>query len=263
MIKRPVVALLTDFGDRDGYVSSMKGVLLSQNPNIQFLDVTHQVSPQNINEAAFTLLANYAYFPKGVICISVIDPTVGAGRKILCAKTSKGFFIAPDNGLLSPVLEREENPIVRSVENKKLFLSKVSSTFHGRDIMSPVAAYLSKAGNFSNVGPKMKKWNEIGWEKVFVEKRRVQGSVVSIDRFGNIISNITEEDVKSFLGEDLIIKIKKNEFKEISQCFSDVKQGKSLCLWNSLGLLEVAINQGDAAKNLKVRLGDKLSVIVK
>ena len=169
---KPIITLLTDFGNKDAYVSSMKGVILAISREACMVDISHEVGAQNVREAAWILLSAYPYFPAGTIHVVVVDPGVGSSRrKILCARTRAGYFLAPDNGVLSPVLEREGTFTLREVRNPKFFRKEVSATFHGRDKFAPVAAHLARAGRsgrlkiFSRLGPVVRGYERLRWPR--------------------------------------------------------------------------------------------------
>ena len=259
-----VITLLTDFGSQGGFASALKGVILSINPNVQLVDITHEISPQNVFEGAFTLLVNYRYFPKDTIHVAVVDPGVGSKRKIMCARTASGIFIGPDNGIFTPILDREKKFEVFEVNNPKLFLPSVSNTFHGRDKMAPVAAHLSTGLPVEKVGPKIAGWTRINFDRPKTERNRIKGKVISIDRFGNIITNITGDDV-SCIGdiETLKVQIKNKTIPNFVRFFGEVPKGSLLAVVGSSNFVEIAQNLGSAAKMLKIKVGDSLEVVKK
>lgn len=262
MTRSRVITLLTDFGHEGGYVSALKGVILSINPEVHIVDISHEVGPQNVFEGAFTLFVNYRFFPKDTIHVAVVDPGVGSARKLLCARTSSGVFIAPDNGLLTPILDREKDFEIREINNQKLFLPAVSHTFHGRDKMAPAAAHLSRGLAFSKVGPKVSRWKRISFDMPHLNKHHVEGKVISIDRFGNLITNITSEHLFQ-LGprESLRVRIKGRQISRVARFFSEVPRGELLALVGSSDFLEISKNLGSAAAALKATLGDPVEIL--
>ena len=259
-----VITLLTDFGQQGGFVGALKGVIFSINPNVQIVDVSHEVAPQNVFEAAFTLFVNYRYFPKDTIHVAVVDPGVGSKRKIMCARTASGIFIGPDNGIFTPILDREKKFEVFELNNPKLFLPVVSNTFHGRDKMAPAAAHLSAGFPIEKVGPKIAGWTRINFNRPKTERNKIRGEVISIDRFGNIITNITGDDI-SCIGdiENLKVQIKKKTIPNFARFFSEVPKNSLLAIVGSSNFAEIAQNLGSAAKTLKIKVGDSLEVVKK
>jgi len=261
-MKQPnIITLLTDFGHEGGYVSVLKGVILNINLLVQIVDISHHVPPQNIHEAAYSLLVNYPFFPKGTIHVVVVDPGVGSRRKLLCAKTSSGIFIAPDNGLLAPVLEQEKTVIVREVTNERFFLPKVSNTFHGRDKMAPCAAFLSRGSGFNLVGPRVKSWKKINLGRCLIQKKSIKGTIIHIDRFGNLVTNVKEENL-SHLGDllSLSVGVCGKKISGLVHFYSEVSRGELLSLIGSTGYVEISRNLGSAAEKLKAKIGDVVEI---
>ncbi len=261
---KKVITLLTDFGTRDPYVASMKGVILGINPEAKIVDITHQIPPQDILEAAYTLFASYKYFPKGTIHIIVVDPGVGSRRRIIALKTEDYIFIAPDNGVLSLVLQKEKVKVKEIIEitNKKYFLKPVSDTFHGRDIFSPVAAHLSKGVPLRNFGKRIEKIKELKITTSEMKKGKLIGRIIHIDRFGNLVTNIDRE-IPSKLkikNEKVKIEIGKRKIVGIKRSYVSVKRGELLALFGSSGFLEISVNLGNASKVLGVKRGEKIEV---
>jgi S-adenosylmethionine hydrolase len=247
MKKNPIIALLTDFGYVDGYVGSMKAVILKILPHANIIDISHQIPPQNIDAAAYVLWSSYKYFPKGTIFISVVDPGVGTERKILGLKTKNYFFLAPDNGLLKYILSSEQSSTVISVTNKKYFLPQLSSIFHGRDIFAPVAAHLAQGLPFSALG---KKTIPATRAEDFVEVRKkgkYRGKVIHIDRFGNIITNFKQEVRHP---AKLTLTIGNKVLKHWYSTYHEAKSNIPFVIKGSSGLLEISIKNGNASSLL-------------
>ncbi|MBI4971606.1 MAG: SAM-dependent chlorinase/fluorinase [Candidatus Omnitrophica bacterium] len=256
-----VITLLTDFGNEGGFASALKGVILSINPNVQLVDVCHQIAPQNIFEGAFALFVNYRFFPKDTIHVAVVDPGVGSKRKILCACTPSGIFVGPDNGIFTPILDRERKSEVFEVNNPKLFLTKISNTFHGRDKMAPAAAHLAAGFPLEQVGPRLKSWERIDLPRPKIERSKITGKVISIDRFGNLITNITGDDI-SCLGnvDSLSVRIKKRVIPKMVRYFGEAEKGEILAIVGSSNFVEIAQNMGSAARFLKTKIGEIVEV---
>lgn len=262
---RQFVVLMTDFGLKSSYVAQMKGVMLDINPNIEFIDLTHGIHPQNIKEAAFVVKGSYKFFPKNTIFLCIIDPEVGTERNIIILKTNDYYFIAPDNGLLTLVLETEKDREIYSVENSDYFSKKVSPTFHGRDIFAPVAAYLSLGTDIGKFGTKIKKTRKIMVEKLIIEenKNEVQGEVIYIDRFGNAVTSISGKylrDKKVDFG-NIEIKFKGYYIMGISRSYADKGERELLATVGSNDYLEIAINKGNAEEECGIKTGDKVRLL--
>jgi S-adenosylmethionine hydrolase len=185
-----IVTLLTDFGIRDHYVAAVKGVLLSINPSLRLIDITHEISPQNIGEGAFVLGSSFKYFPEGTIHLAVVDPGVGGNRQGLAAATEGHFFVGPDNGLFDWAFSFEPPRQVVALENLAYRLPQPSFVFHGRDIFAPAAGHLSTGIALEELGPSVSYKRRLPDRLVFREQKELQGEIIYIDRFGNLISNI-------------------------------------------------------------------------
>ena len=194
--KQSTITLITDFGLQDGYVGVMKGVISNINPSASVIDISNTIAAQDIFQAACVLNNSYSYFPKGTIHVVVVDPGVGSDRKILCLKTEDYVFLAPDNGVLSFVIEKDESPSIREVTNGKLFLPRLSNTFHGRDIFAPVAAHISKGVSHKEFGERVDKTNEITLPKpILSPEGKLTAEIIYVDSFGNLITNVNKEAV--------------------------------------------------------------------
>lgn len=260
--EKKFVVLMTDFGLKSSYVAQMKGVMLQINPEIEFIDLTHGISPQNIKEGAFVIGGSYKYFPKGTIFVCVIDPEVGMERKIVLLKADGYYFIAPDNGILTLVMEKEKETEIYSIENIKYFLEKISPTFHGRDIFAPVAAYLSLDTGLSEFGSKIEDLRKIVLKELIIKENEIQGEVIFMDRFGNAVSNIEGEYLreKNIDLTSLVVKFKGYYIIGISKSYADKGVGELLAIIGSNGYLEVAINKGSAEEECGIKVGDKVKI---
>ncbi len=253
-----IITLITDFGSFGPYMGSMKGVMLSINPDLEIVDISHNVSPQNVEEAAFILKNVYSFFPVGTIHVVVVDPGVGTSRSILAVQTDHYTFLAPDNGVLKYIFDENLRTRVFKVANKKLFLKRVSSTFHGRDIFAPVAAHLSKGIPIETVGEPFTEYIRGKVKRPAVEPHRISGEIIYIDRFGNGITNIRED----LLGEkkNLQILVQDTLIKNLSTTYSDVPNGEVLALIGSSETLEISVNHGNAKEQLGISVGDPVTV---
>jgi len=254
-----IVALLTDYGLRDPYVGVMKGALLSVNPEARIVDLTHDIPPQDVREAARVLSASRSFFPAGTLFVAVVDPGVGTSRAILGVETDRHTFLAPDNGLLS-FLDRDGRiSRIVSVTESRYFLKPLSRTFHGRDIFAPVAGQLSKGLDLGRLGPSVGRMTTS--EAPSLRKTAagaVQGEVVSIDRFGNLITNIPGDLLTD--ARDVRITVGRRVVRALSRSYADAKKGELLALVGSTGHLEISVNQGSASRTARIRRGARVLV---
>ena len=260
-IQKSVIALLTDFGWDDHYVASLKGVILSINPNAVIADISHSVRPQNVRDGAFLLREVYPHFPEGTIFVAVVDPGVGSSRRALCVQTSRGFLIGPDNGLLSLALRHENKFEAREIVNERYFLKPVSATFHGRDIFAPVAAHLSKRNIFVSLGPRLKTIQQIPFPAAKKTRNGIVGEIVYLDRFGNAMTNISKEifgSRVSALSRRVQIHVKSLCLYGICEYFGEGKVNELMAVWNSSGLLELAVPNGSAEEQFRLSITDSV-----
>jgi S-adenosyl-L-methionine hydrolase (adenosine-forming) len=262
-----IITLLTDFGTKDAYAGIMKGVILSLTPWAVIIDITHHIDPQNVIQAAYIIKSCYRYFPKGTVHVLVVDPGVGTDRGIVALEIMGHIFIAPDNGVLTLVMDQEKIDSIVRVENTRYFLKPVSATFHGRDIFAPVAARLCMGMDIRNLGSSLDQQNLVHLEidKPFVsEKGRLVGTVVWFDGFGNCISNIDATCLKKFdaqgSGRMLEINIGNHLIKGVSQSYAHTEPESPLAIMGSFGYLEIAVNKGNARQALKIAKGDTVTL---
>ena len=266
-----IITLTTDFGTIDTYVGIMKGVILSINPNAQIVDLTHAIPPQDIYEAAFSIYAAYNYFPKGTIHIIVVDPGVGSDRQAIVCQTDSAFFVCPDNGVLSYLLHSVENegeqPIDSvAIQNSTYYLSEVSNTFHGRDIFAPVAAHLSLGVLLNDIGPPVQTLVQLPIQVPELSGNTLTGQIVKIDRFGNAVTNISETAIarleSASTGKMPIyeIRVGSARLNRLNRAYAESGVGKPLAIIGSCGLLEIAINGGNAKEGLGLKWGDPVVI---
>jgi len=254
-----VIALLTDFGLKDHYVGVMKGVILRINPEARLVDISHDIPSHGVLDAYFLLSNTYRYFPDGTIFVTVVDPGVGTDREILALQTDRYTFLAPDNGVLG-FLEKEGR-IRRAVHvrNRKYALEPVSSTFHGRDIFAPAAAHLSRGVDLLRMGPEAERMQKIAAPAPRVTREGViTGEVVSIDRFGNLVTNIPGEPLAS--ADTLEIRVGDVTIDRLSRSYAEGKKGRAIALVGSTGNLEISVNRGQARKKTGAKVGDAVRV---
>lgn len=253
----PVITLLTDFGTADYFVAAVKGVILTINPQVHIVDITHDVPPQDVEAGAFTLLTCYRDFPAGTIHVAVVDPGVGSSRRGIVVRAGSYYFVGPDNGLFSYVYDRDTSPQTFHLTATKYFRPSPSSTFHGRDVFAPVAAALSQGIEPEALGPRIT--DEVRLPSLSPMKRedgKVEGRIIHIDRFGNCITNFTRADVPD--SNEMQLLVKGRVVRTIRQFFADehASQDDLFAIWGSAGFLELAINGGSAATLLGAHRGD-------
>ncbi|MEH2071578.1 MAG: SAM-dependent chlorinase/fluorinase [Nostoc sp.] len=258
--QQPVVTLLSDFGDRDVYVGVMKGVIAQINSQITVVDLTHQIPPQDIAAARFSLMNAYPYFPVGTVHVAVVDPGVGSRRRAIAVEFAQGFLVGPDNGIFSGVLS--QSPAIRAVELTNLNYwrtAQPSKTFHGRDIFAPVGANLASGVPLKQLGQEIDKASLV---KLDIEECKqtttgVLGCIQYIDRFGNLVSNIPRSYVE---GKTWCVQA---AGLSIPGCetYSNVKLGEAIALVGSHGWVEIAINSGNAHSQLQLNLEGALQVL--
>ena len=257
-MKTKCIALMSDFGTNDPFVGTMKGVLLSKAPGLSIIDITHQIPPQDIQTAAFYLMAAMPYMPPHTLFITVVDPTVGTGRGIIWAKTEHYQFIAPDNGLISWVEQKEKIKEARFISNSSLFMENISSTFHGRDIMAPVAAAIAKGLPENKIGPIFTGYRRFPFPQPVKAGNRVHGQVIAIDHFGNVITNIRRD----YLSAKAVFNISDRMLKDLKLTYASVPEGEALAVIGSFGFLEFSVRNGSFARAFDVKIGSTVEAIV-
>ena len=268
-----IITLLTDFGLADHYVSAMKGVILNINPKATFVDICHQVQPQNIVKAAFLLDSTWRYFPQGTIHLVVVDPGVGSRRHAIVLEHQSSFFIAPDNGVLSYLFADEKQPAhyapsnlpklhklgtgfkAISLSNRRFWRPSVSATFHGRDILAPVAAHLSLGVPIEEFGKPVSKMLSFPIPRPYRSQDNLVGHIIHIDSFGNLISDIRSTDLPV---SDLCIEVSGQHIDGLVQYYS--QKDELVALIGSNDRLEIAQHNGSAAAFTGAGLGDEITV---
>lgn len=248
-----IVTLTTDFGIKDHYVGAMKGAMLSINPDVVIVDITHQIPPQNIFSGALALRNFYRYFPEGTIHVAVVDPGVGNGRKPIALEADGYIFIGPDNGIFTFICRESKSVKVFEISNSKYVLPNVSNTFHGRDIFGPAAAHISLGTSPESLGNRIKKSVMISIKQPKILSDEIIGEFIYVDSFGNLISNIPTELIKPgsriYVGKKMI--------NGISKSYADGQKGELIAIIGSSGLLEISVTQGRASN--VIRNGGKKS----
>jgi len=260
-MRNPIITLLTDFGTKDHYVASMKGVILKINPRCHLIDITHQVSPHDIQEGAFILANAYPYFPKGTIHLAVVDPGVGGARRPLLLVTPNYCFVGPDNGLFTMITRMEYVKQIIALDKQKYHLSNVSMTFHGRDIFAPVAAYLSLGVKPKAFGHKIDSLGRLGFEGPLIKEGKLLGEILHVDTFGNLISNIDGGKFSRFIrGRPFVIRTGRKTLQSLKKGYWEGRKGEAIALLGSSGFLEISVREGNAQKALKVKRGEPVEI---
>lgn len=256
-----LITLLTDFGLNNAYVAQMKGVIASIAPMATCVDITHSVPPQQVRIGSFLLSTSVDFFPKGTIHIAVVDPGVGTMRRGIVVVTAKQVFIGPDNGLLINAAKKQGHFDVYEITNDALFNESISQTFHGRDIFAPVAAHIARGVSFDHIGKKITDYHVLESSRPRINGQIVEADVEFIDDFGNIITNLNAISFHSFIRFDKTcdIKIKRKKITvPYVSTYGHSHQKDLLLTTGSSGFIELAINQGDAAKTHGVSIGDTI-----
>ena len=279
------ITLLTDFGIKDSYVAEMKGVILSIVSDVNIIDISHNISPQNILEASFVLSKSFYYFPEGSVHLVVVDPGVGTERDIIVVKTTHYIFVGPDNGVLYESVKSDRVREIRKINVKKfrsymlnihkgnsvaekVLRGEPSNTFHGRDIFAPLAAYCFLNRNWDEFSVKVDTILGVNQVEPIVDKNKIVGKIVYIDSFGNLITNIPVELVNNLIKDykkiAVFIKLKEELILvgRLHQSYSDVDKGMPLAIKSSRGYIELAVNYGNASKYFNVSGGEDVIVIL-
>jgi S-adenosyl-L-methionine hydrolase (adenosine-forming) len=254
----PIITLTTDFGTRDGFTAQMKGVILGIRPRVHIIDVTHDVHPFSILEGALVVKGVSRYFPAGTIHVAVVDPGVGSLRRGIVVQGGGQLYVGPDNGLFSFIIADNPDWEIREITNSDLMLPDPHPTFHGRDVFAPVAAHIAAGVPVSRVGPAVVDPVMIDVPRPINIPAGITGEVIHVDRFGNLSSNIEAKHLEYRVAA---VEVGGMRISGISSYFGEVPEGTALALINSFGLLEIAVNRGDASRVLGVGVGDSVSVL--
>ncbi len=273
-MKPAIIALLSDFGTSDPYTGIMKGVIAGISPNARLIDLTHEIPPADIQRGAFVLWQAARDFPQDAIFLAVVDPGVGTSRKAICLKRGNQYFIGPDNGLFSYLLYQSKFN-AWELTNPDYRLSITSSTFHGRDVFAPAAAYLAKGIPAADLGVALNSLQQLPLPRFKMAENSIEGEVISVDQFGNLFTSLGQFTVsgktlhiQSWINPQSIkindrygITISVNNFSlPLVDTFASIRRGESAGLIGSTGLLEIICNQGSAAAALGLKTGDPLFI---
>ena len=261
--KSEFITLLTDFGTRDYFVGAMKGAILSFGARAEIIDITHEIPPQNIRAAAFTLAGYYKNFPRRTIHVAVVDPGVGSARRAILLVTKDYFFLAPDNGLLSFIFDEcapaEARFSVFELTNEKYFAQSVSRTFHGRDVFAPVAAHLSRGVESEEFGREIKDFVRFEIAKPRqISCRETEAEIIHIDRFGNLVTNLKAEDLPAKFS----LEINQTRVDKHQRFYAEAEQGEIFSIVGSENFLEISAFQDSAERILEARVGQKILLTV-
>ncbi len=263
---RSIVTLTTDFGLADHYAGVMKGVILNVNPDVDLIDISHDIRPYDLLEGALAIAQAYRYFPPRTIHVVVVDPGVGSARRPLLVSAGNNYFVAPDNGVLSLVFAREEDITVRHITATHYFLEPVSQTFHGRDVFAPVAGWLSRYVEPEKFGDPISDYVRFAFpQPKKVNERLLKGVVLRVDRFGSLMTNLTPADVPELFAENppsFKIIVGKSEVTRLKTAYSQGASGELFAILGSSGYLEIAANRGSAAQAIGAGKGAEVGVML-
>src|SRR3990172_2566964 len=256
-----IITMTTDYGGKDSFAASVKGGILKTNPQANIIDITNEISPLDIWEAAYTLRSAYSHFPKGTVHLAVVDPGVGSGRKPIIVVTESYYFVGPDNGIFSLIYQEAERIRVHHITAAHYFSQNPGPTFHGRDIFAPVAGWLSKGIPSGNFGEELTEYTKLNIPVPKMAGNSIDGHVVHIDRFGNIITNIVFKDIQTLLPEGAdpgspTIGIAGKEFKGLKKFYAEAVPGEPGAIINSSGALEIFMFKQNARTALSVKRGE-------
>lgn len=261
---RPLITLLTDFGERDWFVASMKGAILSIHPQVRIVDLSHQIAPHRIDEAGYFLKSCYREFPEGTIHVVVVDPGVGSARRAIAVKSARYVFLAPDNGVLSSIFEDEQPVEVREIDQLKYQRKSPGHTFDGRDLFAPVAARLAGLEPFESYGPVIGDYRRLPIAQPRWEQGILVGEIVYVDRFGNLITNLTPAHLEKIgsMGERSrpVIRIGEQRIEGVVNNYSEGPDEKPSALINSDGQLEIFLKEASAADFLQAKRGGRIDL---
>ena len=254
---RPIITLTTDYGTNDHLVGTLKGVILKINPDANIVDITHNVTPYDLLDGALAIGSAYSYFPARTIHVVVVDPGVGTDRRPLLVSGETQYFVAPDNGVLSLVYEREESLLVRHANVEHYYLQPISKTFHGRDIFAPIAAWLSKGSQAASMGDEITDHKKFAMPKPKPSEGALKGVVLRVDSFGNLVTNFRPEDLPAPGLESSAVqfKIGSQTVSRLVDTFAKGNPGELFAYIGSNGFVEFGVNRGSACKTLGVGRG--------
>jgi S-adenosylmethionine hydrolase len=251
-LSNPIITLTTDYGTNDHLVGTLKGVILKINPDVTIVDITHHVTPYDLLDGALAIGAAYSYFPARTIHVVVVDPGVGTERRPLLVTSENQYFVAPDNGVLSLIYERDSNVIVRHANVEHYYLQPVSKTFHGRDVFAPVAAWLAKSGQTAAMGEVIEDYKKFAMPRPKAADGVWKGSVIRVDSFGNLVTNFRREDISedARAAGKIQLLVGTHPVSRLVETFALGSAGEPIAYVGSSGYVEIAVNKGNAARTL-------------
>lgn len=255
-----LITLITDFGHKDPFVGIMKGVIFGINPDARVIDLSHGVPPQDLMAGALVLRYSAPFFPRGTIHVAVVDPGVGTNRRPLLIESEGSFFIGPDNGILSLALEGKKTNQMIEISNAIYYLKPTSTTFHGRDIFAPTAAYLSLGIPPQDFGASAQDFTRLPWPEVIRTEGAIQGQVVYVDGFGNLITNVHEHDLRGIQPQNLAVSLGSLAIQGLAPHYSSGGDKGYTALINSWGLLEISLFKGNAQLRSGAKIGDRVYI---
>ncbi len=256
-MSNPIITLTTDYGTNDHLVGTLKGVILKINPEATIVDITHNVAPYDLLDGALAIGAAYAYFPPRTIHVVVVDPGVGTDRRPLLVSGENQYFIAPDNGVLSLVYEREQDIVVRHANVEHYYLQPLSKTFHGRDIFAPVAAWFSKGAQIASMGEEIADFKRFAMPRPKASDGVSKGVVMRVDAFGNLVTNFRSEDLPETALQSGAVKFQVGSHPVIRlvDTFAQGREGEPVAYVGASGYIEVAVNKSNASRTLALGRG--------
>ncbi len=256
-----LIALLTDFGTRDWYVATLKAVILSRAPTATLVDITHEIPPQDVVAGAFTLAAVAPWFPRGTVFLAVVDPGVGSDRALLAVHADGYYFVGPDNGLLALSLQHLRRPTIIQLTQRRYWMSEISHTFHGRDIMAPIAAHLARGRALTSLGRPLRHVTPLPLPTVQHRGRKTIGHIIHLDVFGNLITNLTASLI-TMRGQYATPTLRyQHHTVRVVSSYAAGHPNELIGVVGSLGLVELAIQNGSAAWTFNARRGDEVTLL--
>jgi S-adenosylmethionine hydrolase len=262
-MKGPLITLLTDFGLADHFAGAMKGVILGICPTAQIIDISHEVAPYAVTEAGFTLAQAWRCFPEGTMHVVVVDPGVGSARRPILVEADKHYFVAPDNGVLTMLYDEAAKHEVREITASRYFRQPMSRTFHGRDLFAPVAAHWATGVGMTEFGDLIHDYVRLPFSRpVRTEEGCWLGTILKVDRFGNVITNFVSEEWQRFFGQRFAMTVGERVVSRSGSNYADMPRDSLFVIAGSAGYLEVSLNQGNAARAAGVKAGDPVEIRV-
>lgn len=256
-MSNPIITLTTDYGTNDHLVGTLKGVILKINPDVTIVDITHHVTPYDLLDGALAIGAAYSYFPARTIHVVVVDPGVGTARRPLLVTSDNQYFVAPDNGVLSLIYERDPTAVVRHANVEHYYLQPLSKTFHGRDVFAPVAAWLAKSGQTASMGEVIEDYKKFAMPRPKATNGVTKGIVMRVDNFGNLVTNFRSEDISEDARKEgnLKLQVGAHAVSRLVDTFALGKAGEAIAYVGSSGYVEIAVNKGSATRTLELGRG--------